>query len=306
MRKLILIGICIVVAGGWLLASEVTHDKLGWRVDAVSNKLTGRMPEVGWPRLGSALIPAGLRSPEAALTSGFIQFARSDEGPCSVVWDTPLRPIWGARGDESLLEFLAVEQFAVRLYERDGVSIQPGDTVLDVGGHLGTFTAVALASGAAKVVVFEPDPSNIACFKKSFASEIQAGSVVLIEAAAWETETELTFELNDNSARGKIDDVGDLSFTETGVGAELKVQAVTIDAVAERLGLERIDFIKMDIEGSERHALKGAAKTLAKSKPRMALCVYHREDDPQVIPELVGELNPAYESSIADAQAYFH
>ena len=45
-------------------------------------------------------------------------------------------------------------------------------------------------------------------------------------------------------------------------------------------------------------SLSGAANTLAESKPRMALCLYHRADDAQVIPKLVAELNPEYESSI--------
>jgi FkbM family methyltransferase len=135
------------------------------------------------------------------------------------------------------------------------------------------------------VVAFEPEPTNIACFKKSFEKEIDEVKVVLVEAAAWETETSLRFRFEgaDNSGMGKITEAG-----------ELVVPAVTIDETVERLGLDRVDFIKMDIEGSERHALAGALGTLSGFGPRMALATYHRPDDLEVILQLVLKARPTY------------
>jgi hypothetical protein len=59
-----------------------------------------------------------------------------------------------------------------------------------------------------------------------------------------------------------------------------------------------VDFIKMDIEGSEREAVAGAAGTIRRHHPRMALCVYHLPDDAVVIPRLVTGISPQYRSQM--------
>ena len=86
----------------------------------------------------------------------------------------------------------------------------------------------------------------------------------------------------------------------------LVVPAVTIDETVEHLGLDRVDFVKMDIEGSERHALKGAHRTLSRFGPRMVLCIYHREDDPELIPQIVLEARPSYLVDTTRTQAHFY
>jgi FkbM family methyltransferase len=64
-------------------------------------------------------------------------------------------------------------------------SVQRGDVVLDIGAHVGVFTAQALELGAAKVVAVEPDPGNVECLRRNFSEDIAAGRVVLVEEAAW-------------------------------------------------------------------------------------------------------------------------
>ena len=68
----------------------------------------------------------------------------------------------------------------------------------------------------------------------------------------------------------------------------------TIDKIVADLGLPSVDFIKMDIEGSERYALRGAEQTLKKFHPRMAICTYHLPDDPKVIPAVVESVGAGY------------
>ena len=105
-----------------------------------------------------------------------------------------------------------------------------------------------------------------------------------MEAAAWESPGTLQFEVHDRySTHSKVSQ-----------GGALEVRAVTIDAEVAKLGLESVDFIKMDIEGAERNALRGALHTLQELGPKMTIAIYHREDDPEVIPAIVLGAQPAY------------
>ena len=60
------------------------------------------------------------------------------------------------------------------------------------------------------------------------------------------------------------------------------------------LRLAKVDFIKMDIEGAERKAIMGARNTIAKFRPRMALCIYHVKGDETMVPKLVHDAVPDY------------
>jgi hypothetical protein len=63
----------------------------------------------------------------------------------------------------------------------------------------------------------------------------------------------------------------------------------------------------MDIEGAERHALAGAQRLLAAHKPRLAICIYHAPDDPEVVPRVVRNANATYETFTRQGfQAYFY
>ena len=142
----------------------------------------------------------------------------------------------------------------------------------------------ALRDGARLVVAFEPEPTNADCLRRTLREGIEQGRVILKQAALWHSRDQLHFAIEQGeheSARGKVATSGGID-----------VEAVTLDDVIEELGLESVDFIKMDIEGAERDALAGSQRTLRRFTPKMALCVYHREDDAEVIPRVVNEIHP--------------
>ena len=68
---------------------------------------------------------------------------------------------------------------------------------------------------------------------------------------------------------------------------KITVPIVPLDNVVENLALERIDFIKMDIEGSERWGLKGGQRTIQRFRPQLAISSYHLKDDPAAVTEEV-------------------
>jgi FkbM family methyltransferase len=90
---------------------------------------------------------------------------------------------------------------------------------------------------------------------------------------------------------------GTAKFVMNGAGSRVRkdgieeVRIVTLDKVLEG---ERVTFIKMDVEGSELDALRGAAKIIRAQKPKLAVCVYHKFEDNWEIPEFIWSLNPEY------------
>ncbi len=68
------------------------------------------------------------------------------------------------------------------------------------------------------------------------------------------------------------------------------VNVTTLDMDVE----ESVSFIKMDIEGSEKQALAGSKKHIQSSKPKLAIAVYHDNDDLWKIPQMIKDMNPEY------------
>lgn len=93
----------------------------------------------------------------------------------------------------------------------------------------------------------------------------------------------------------------DLSISEQGPSSSMKwkhnnkmYKSVCIDDFVISNNIEKIDFIKLDIEGAELDALNGAKKTITKYKPKLAVCLYHQNCDFYNIPLYLKELAPEY------------
>lgn len=88
-----------------------------------------------------------------------------------------------------------------------------------------------------------------------------------------------------------------LKFSEEGTSSVIMEKGMVtipvdkIDNVIE----DRVDFIKMDIEGAEYKALLGAAESIKRWHPVLAICVYHKKDDLLEIPYLIKSICPEYQ-----------
>jgi len=263
-----------------------------WNGPATMAKLRDRAPDCPWSRVVRARFDArGFSDPYSGSLAGVSVESRDDAFGIELV-RSPKRSFWIKQGadqnwsGERLLAYLLAEHAWMGNTNPDE-AVRPADVVIDCGAHVGVFTQRALARGASKVVAVEPDPVNLECLRRNFREEIAAGKVVLVPKGVWNSVTTLTFsESTQNSGMN--------SFVEQEHGTKMQLPVTTIDSLVEELGLGRVDYIKMDIEGSEREALKGARKTLAKFRPRLMLDTYHRPDDPRVLPALIHEANPAY------------
>ena len=274
-------------------------DSLAWRLRAIALKFKLGLPEVSWFSLGDELLRGGHwpLSVGTLVTGNVRPKQRITDSPFPYIFDTPLGDFRGRLQDGWLIEVLLREQMQERIYDYPAVRIRSGDVVIDCGGHVGTFARFALERGARQVVSFEADPSNAACYRVNLEKEVRGGRAILMEAGVWDEAASLRFAPDDkgNSGSGIVGQAG-----------ELEIQTVTIDGVAADLGLERVDFIKMDIEGAERRALTGASNVLKRWAPRMAICTYHAEGDAEAIEQIVHGARPTYQSAATESQTYFY
>lgn len=196
-------------------------------------------------------------------------------------YETPMGRYWIPKGSEFVLPFNLAEMKRSIYFSGDH-AIKPGDVVLDCGANVGVFTRQVLELGAAKVVAIEPAPENLECLRRNFKTEIESGRVIVYPKGVWNKDDEL--ELNVDPANSAAD-----SFVIKREGSHVvaRVPLTTIDKLVVELGLPKVDFIKMDIEGAEPNAIDGAAETLKRFKPRLSLSAYHAADHPVVVPAKV-------------------
>ncbi|MBV8845606.1 MAG: FkbM family methyltransferase [Bryobacterales bacterium] len=205
------------------------------------------------------------------------------------LWDTPDGEYWDLKSS-TVLSVLS-EQARNIYTNRPDQSIRPGDIVFDCGASIGVFTRKALKAGAKKVIAVEPGPESLVCLRRNYEKEIQNGTVVVIPKGVYDHEGEMPFlDIQDNPMGSRF--IRDPRSRLTPKLTSLPI--TTIDKIVADLGLPSVDFIKMDIEGSERYALKGAEQTLRKFHPRMAICTYHLRDDPKAIPAVVEAIGAGY------------
>lgn len=75
----------------------------------------------------------------------------------------------------------------------------------------------------------------------------------------------------------------------------VEVEAVCVDSLYEN---KTVTYIKMDVEGAEKEAIKGAENTLKNQKPKLNIALYHRSGDVFSIPLQIAEINPGYKFHI--------
>lgn len=134
--------------------------------------------------------------------------------------------------------------------------VKPGDTVIDLGANLGTFS-VPLAAKGATVYGFEMLEANISHLKRSI-EQNNLSTLHVVEGAVSDKPGYLG--TSGTSAWGTVSD-----------NSPDKVLAIVLDEWANEVGLEKLDFMKIDIEGSEMAALRGARSMITKFKPDMVI-----------------------------------
>jgi len=128
--------------------------------------------------------------------------------------------------------------------------------------------------------LFEPNPVQYEISKENLKNYPNA---TFFPYGLWNENAALRFTSNDMTGEAgacKISDHGDIE--------------VQVRALDDMLKGKKVTFIKMDIEGAELNALKGAENIIKEQKPKLAISVYHKPQDIWEIPKLILDFVPGY------------
>lgn len=152
-----------------------------------------------------------------------------------------------------------------------------GETYFDLGAYRGDTVAefLSFVSGYKKIVAVEPDFKT---YNKLCTATENLKDILNINACISDVLGDTTFNMN--GSRG----------SSIGYGKKV-IKSVTVDALSEKF---TPTYLKMDIEGAELSALKGAKNTVTQFKPKMQIATYHRSEDLFLLPETVLDFRKDY------------
>ncbi|HOX58931.1 MAG TPA: FkbM family methyltransferase [Candidatus Paceibacterota bacterium] len=172
--------------------------------------------------------------------------------------------------------------------------LKPDSVVIDGGANVGLFTLLAShLTPKGRVYAFEPakltstalkqntkDCKNVEVFALGLGDRVRKAEMMVHEACLSGST------LSDSGMTVHGAEKGDLVPEE--------VSITTIDEFAQGHKLEKLDFIKVDAEGYEKQILRGAADTIRRFRPILAVSAYHFPNDRTDIVSLVGSITPGY------------
>lgn len=172
---------------------------------------------------------------------------------------------WGRFTGSVQRLYLSAHRIGKRLL--DGQSLkalaslaQPGMVVCDIGANVGVTTGIFAdrVGPSGRVLAFEPDPFNAAVFRR-YAAQRGLANVMLFELGLGESSGSRHLRINrTNRADSRILPSGMVPGID-----DLTIACDGLDSVLARLGVQRVDLIKMDVQGFEPFVLRGMRATLA-------------------------------------------
>ena len=169
--------------------------------------------------------------------------------------------------------------------------------IADLGAYNGdTLREITPFSPKLKsAIAFEPDRRN---HKKlsEYAESVENFEITPLKLAAWSDRATLYFDGSGNRNSSLI------SGAQMPVTKQPKIVETEADSLDNILDGEGVDYIKYDVEGSEKEAILGSLKTIEEHRPAMMISLYHRSEDIFELPLMIHECFPEYKFYIRRRQ----
>ena len=149
--------------------------------------------------------------------------------------------------------------------------LKKGDIVIDAGAYPGDYTIYAAkkVGESGKVIAFEPNPTNRIVLERNIKS-FGLKNVIVVSKGLGETDGV--------KLQMAMDGLHSLAHMSQEEDEEGFIHICTLDAELKRLGISKVDVIKMDIEGAEIKAIQGCIETIKNCKPYFLIASYHLVD----------------------------
>jgi len=180
-------------------------------------------------------------------------------------------------------DFLVIREiFMHHIYDASGFEIKPTDTIIDIGGHIGTFSVyTSRQNHKGKIYTFEPMPENYEILIQNIELNKCPHAIPINKAVATATEVRA---LN-------ICDYGTGTHSFYPIKNSLKnsitVQTITMQEALQSHSITHIDLMKIDCEGAERELLQTWPDEIFSITDKMILETHPEFDSP---PELISSI----------------
>lgn len=150
-------------------------------------------------------------------------------------------------------------------YNPPSFEIKPYDTIVEVGGHIGSFSVYAARKAPqGRVVVYEPDPGNFTYLQKNIHLNKLSNITAKKIAVAAKNETRIFFPSTVNTAESSM-------YAVKGRGQGIQVPTTTLSHMFEEHAIGSCDFLKLDCEGAEYEILFGTPASCLKKIQKIAM-----------------------------------
>jgi len=189
--------------------------------------------------------------------------------------------------------FIIDEVWRRKVYEKF-FKIERDSVVVDAGAHVGIFAVRASkkVGGRGLVIACEPDPANYALLKTNLRNN-RCENALTLNVALSDFQGEGTLYLESISCKHSL---------AKRTARSIRVRVGTLDCILREIGVEHVDLIKIDVEGSELEVLRGAEGILQKGRPSLSIAAYHTPIEAEKISQFL--MSKAREVLAVDSYIY--
>lgn len=179
--------------------------------------------------------------------------------------------IWGSYREGGIYDENLIHNFYNKI-----IFNRPTLNFFDIGANTGSFIFFPLLNKSIKCFAFEPNPLAYEALCENIDINNLKDNVTPFNMGIWNDETDLDLKVPVDTTDSGLATFGDSPDrfkydNKNGDFTTHNVKCKTIDVLFDELGLESLDIIKIDTEGSELNILKGGEKTLKEYKPCILL-----------------------------------
>lgn len=159
---------------------------------------------------------------------------------------------------------------------------KPGDVIVDAGANIGvTVVLFAKAVGpTGKVIAIEPEEQNILLMKKNIDKHKLDNVVIVPKGLYKQKEKKKLYLALDSGEHGLYKN------NRVRSHGSIKIETDALDNILDELGIDKVDFVKMDIEGAEIDAIRGMETVLSKGTD-LVIAAYHPDYNNNNLPTSV-------------------